>query len=331
MLAFLSADAAAIEHDRAVLAHVGECERCRDWLVAMATIATTTEGRGITSAVEPSGEPAVSPFESRFQFGNLIGQGGMGAVWEATDLSTGEAVAIKVIETHDPVLRRRAIREGKIRKRVTHPHLLVAHDQFETLRGDIALVMARLFGETLADRLTREGPLSWNDARVVLLPIAAALMAVHAAGLVHRDVKPQNIFLEAASPRKSWLLDFGMAKVLRDLSLSSTGGQLTAENAVLGTPHYMAPEQLYGEPDVGPAADVWAFGVVLFEALSGERAAPGKSFGQVFQAVTTGKLRSLREVAPHVPEAAAILVDGLLVREPAMRPPMVEVELALRK
>lgn len=327
LLDFLAGDG---REDSDVLVHIGDCDACRDWLATMATLYAP----GVAGHTPPSDMATeVSAFESRFRFGRVIGQGGMGLVWEATDLSTGTQVAIKVVPASDGVLRRRTLREARMRERVSHPHLLMAHEQFETLRGDIALVMVRLHGEDLGDRLVRQGPLQWEAARTLLAPIASALSAMHAAGLVHRDVKPQNIFIGGSGTggeRQPWLLDFGMAKVMKGLSVSSAGGTLTAEKSVLGTPHYMAPEQLYGEPDVAPPADVWAFGVVLFEVLSGERSAPGKSFGQVFRAVTTGGLRQLKEVAPHLPEVVTTFVHGLLVQDPAARPTMTDVETALK-
>lgn len=338
LLDFLASSSA--REDASVLQHIGTCDACRDWLATMATMMSTAEDGA--PPTKEDGAP-LAAFESRFLLGSILGSGGMGVVWGATDLSTGSEVAIKLVPTPDGVLRRRTLREARIRKLVTHPHLLLVHDQFETLRGDLALVMKRLHGEDLAAKLARVGPLPFDAARALLWPIADALVAVHGAGLVHRDVKPQNIFLEAcnastatsenteAPAEKSWLLDFGMAKVMQGLSLSSTAGALTAEKTVLGTPHYMAPEQLYGEPDVGPAADVWAFAVVLFETLSGVRSVPGKSFGQVFHAVTTGNLRSLADVAPELPSSVHAFVHRLLAQDARERPSMADAKAELER
>lgn len=282
------------------------------------------------SAPRDDAELDVCDLESRFQLVRVLGRGGVGTVWEAVDLATEEPVALKIVRVGDSTLRRRTIREARIGRLVQHAHLLVARERFETLSGHMALVMDLLRGEDLGARLSRAGALAWTEVRALLRPIAEALAAVHAAGLVHRDVKPQNIFLaNAPGGVHPWLMDFGMAKIWADLTLSSGGGTLTAENTILGTPHYMAPEQLRGETDIGPAADVWAFGVVLFECLTGTRPVEGKSFGQIFRTVSLGQWRSIRGTQSDLPEQALALVESMLKADAEARPSMYDVGEAL--
>ena len=142
-------------------------------------------------------------------------------------------------------------------------------------------------------------------------PVAAALAAAHVAGVVHRDVKPENVFVtpkdEGVEVR---VLDFGVAKMLatdgRATSLTDTG-------AMLGTPYYMAPEQAFGERDVGPAADAWAFGIVLYECLSGARPTQADNLGQVIKLVTQAPIRPIQEVAPEVPDDLAAIVASPMI------------------
>jgi serine/threonine protein kinase len=189
----------------------------------------------------------------------------------------------------------------------------------------VFMVMELLAGETLAARLEREGPLPLDETLAVMAPVASALRAAHARGIVHRDLKPENIFLarsEGSDAIDVKVLDFGLAK-----PVSSTAGTtaITQTGAVMGTPYYMAPEQVYGEKDLDPRADVWALGAVLYECLGGEKPFTGENFGQVFRRISQAEFRPLRELAPGVPGWLADLVAQMLSHEREPRPSMSSV------
>lgn len=260
----------------------------------------------------------------RYRLERRLDRGGMGVVWAASHLVTKRGVAIKLLHgagREDPQARARLLREARASCAVDHPAVVPVLDVIDA-GGAPALVMDLLVGESLRARLDRERRLSPADARALLTPVAAALAAAHAAGVVHRDVKPENVFV---TPKEEGVevrvLDFGVAKMLatdgRATSLTDTG-------AMLGTPYYMAPEQAFGERDVGPAADAWALGIVLYECLSGARPTQADNLGQVIKLVTQAPIRPIQEVVPEVPDDLAAIVASLLVRDPCAR----EVDLA---
>ncbi|HEU4937838.1 MAG TPA: protein kinase [Vicinamibacterales bacterium] len=209
-----------------------------------------------------------------------LGAGGMGEVYRARDTKLGRDVAIKILPRHftaDPERRARFAREARVLATLNHPHIGVIHGVEES-DGVTALVLELVEGPTLAGRLER-GALPVDDALAVARQIAEALDAAHEKGIVHRDLKPANILLQPAAGALSdavrvKVLDFGLAKSLEihDGPTISTGG--TAEGRTLGTPAYMSPEQARGL-SVDKRTDVWAFGCVLFEMLTGRRAFEG--------------------------------------------------------
>jgi serine/threonine protein kinase len=231
-----------------------------------------------------------------------IGAGGMGEVYRARDTRLDRAVAIKILPealADDPQFRERFDREARAIAQLTHPHICTLYDvgrsearSPEGLRHvatDVArgfspaevdfLVMELLDGETLADRLTK-GALPLGEGLKIAMQIADALNAAHRHGIVHRDLKPGNVMLTKAGAK---LLDFGLAKTSRPAiagaglsMLPTTPANLTAQGTILGTFQYMAPEQLEGQ-DADARTDIFAFGAVLFEMLTGERAFEGKS------------------------------------------------------
>ena len=224
---------------------------------------------------------------------DLVGRGGMGEVYRALDTSLRRYVAIKVLPAHVSADREsvaRFEREALTLATLNHPNIAVVHGFVEVTsegshssRGK-ALVMELVDGETLADRLTR-GPLSLDEAFRIAGQIADALEAAHEKGIVHRDLKPANVKLTPSGLVK--VLDFGLAKVVVDdetSGASSTVTVATAPATILGTPAYMAPEQAQGRP-ADRRADIWAFGVVLYEMVSGVRPFRGASAHETLAAV----------------------------------------------
>jgi Tol biopolymer transport system component len=218
-----------------------------------------------------------------------LGAGGMGEVYEAVDQRLGRTVAIKILPAHvaaDPDLKQRFEREAKAVSSLSHPHICTLFDVGR--QGDVEfLVMEYLAGDTLADRL-RAGALPVNDALRYALDIADALDAAHEKGIVHRDLKPANIKITRDGIK---LLDFGLAKVLADarpkgdlLESSNATSIATRVGTILGTVGYMSPEQARAKP-VDKRADIWAFGCVVYEALTGKPAFAGETVSDTLAAV----------------------------------------------
>ena len=219
---------------------------------------------------------------NRFQVIRFIARGGMGEVYEAEDLELGERIAIKTIRediSSDERVNQRFRREVQLARKITHPNICRIFDLFqhhftgprEGIPPVLFVTMELLSGETLAHRLKREGPMTAEQARPIVAQMAAALSAAHAADIVHRDFKSSNVVL--LPPARPWdppravVTDFGLAYSVSD---STKGVTLSGSGDLLGTPDYMAPEQVEGGP-VTPATDVYALGIVLYEIVTGVR------------------------------------------------------------
>jgi serine/threonine-protein kinase len=219
----------------------------------------------------------------------------MNKVYRARDSKLGRDVAIKILPSHytsDPERRARFAREARLLATLNHPHIAAIYG-LEESDGLTALVLELVEGPTLGDRLTR-GPLPIAEALAIARQIAEALDAAHEKGIVHRDLKPANIVLQRASgsagAARAKVLDFGLAKTLavgRDGDLTQQpSGSLdgTAEGRILGTPAYMSPEQARGQT-VDKRADIWAFGCVFYEMLTGRRAFDGETLSDTFVSI----------------------------------------------
>ena len=251
----------------------------------------------------------------------------MGVVWEATDAGTGERVAVKCVKPSSRLpaneQRRRLEREARAITAIDHPNLVRVREVITGEDGAPAIVMDLLEGESLRSRLDRESRLDVGEAARVVLPILSAVGSAHALGIVHRDLKPDNVFLTSpteAEPSGVRVLDFGIAKLTALEGQAAGTGALTASGALLGTPYYMSPEQVFGEKDIDSRADVWALGVVLYECLAGKRPVEGENAGQVLRVIATGKITPLAEVAPELPDDVTALVGRMLAVDRANRP-----------
>ena len=272
---------------------------------------------------------------------SLVGSGGMGRVFRATDTRLGRLVAIKVLASggaFDQQMRARFGREARAVAALTHPHICTlydvgSHDQLDYL------VMEYLEGDTLASRL-RNGPLAVDLALTHAIEIAGALDHAHSHGIIHRDLKPGNIMLTSGGAK---LLDFGLAKLrlagaagaadmdaTRADTIVGTSGRevfehsevndapMTRAGAILGTVRYMAPEQFDGT-DVDARSDLFAFGALLHEMLTGTRAFEGDDASRVRSAITTREPPSVSSLQPSVPPALDDLVRRCLAKDPAQR------------
>jgi len=245
-----------------------------------------------------------------------LGAGGMGSVWAAEHVALRMPVAVKFLRSryassYEAVARLR--REAAAAARIRSPHVVQVFDLQATDAGVPYMVMELLEGESLEDYMGWRGRLSLDETCAVVRQVGAALAKAHDLGVVHRDIKPDNIFLlEGEREMFVKVLDFGIA-----LDLSEGVGRLTSEGAVVGTPHFMAPEQMMGSEHVGPAADVWALGVVAYRCLTQRLPYEGESVAAMAVAVDRGPPEPPSKFAPELPPA----IDAWMARalEPRAR------------
>jgi serine/threonine protein kinase/Tol biopolymer transport system component len=262
-----------------------------------------------------------------YRIESLVGEGGMGQVYRAADTRLDRAVAIKVMPAalaSDPVRRERFEREARSISRLEHPNICPLYDVGELPSergGGMFLVMQFLEGDTLAERLTR-GPLSIKETLDVGIQIAEALAAAHRAGIVHRDLKPGNVMLTRAGAR---LLDFGLARTVapapsvHDATIAGTDRTtLTTQGTLLGTLHYMAPEQLDGR-EVDTRADIFAFGAVLFEMVTGLKAFEAETPARVLSAILRDEPARVSTIVPVTPAGLDELIHTCLAKDPNER------------
>jgi serine/threonine protein kinase len=239
----------------------------------------------------------------------LIGEGGMGQVWRARDSKLNRDVALKILPdafTSDPDRLARFEREARLLAALNHPHIAQIYG-LEQADGQQALVMELVEGDDLAQRIAR-GPIPLDEALPIATQIAEALEAAHEQAIIHRDLKPANIKVRADGTVK--VLDFGLAKALDPPASAAevtqsptiTSPAQTMRGVILGTAAYMAPEQARGKP-VDRRTDIWAFGCVLYEMLTGKRAFPGEDVSDSLAAVIQAE-PDWTALPPGTPRAA---------------------------
>jgi serine/threonine-protein kinase len=242
----------------------------------------------------------------KYQLVRPLDEGGMGVVWVAHHVDLDVQVALKVLrfDDGDPAMAERLLREAQSAARLDHPAVVRVLDTGRTEAGEPFLVMELLAGESLARVLEREPRLDPVRAVRTLLPIAGALAAMHERDMIHRDVKPENIFLarDDAGRQRPKLIDFGLARV--------PSRRITQRGAVMGTPGYLPPEQLRGE-DGDALADVWALSAVLYESVAGVRPLPGETYLELLQAIAVGRIAPLADHGVDEEELWAIVARGL--------------------
>lgn len=263
----------------------------------------------------------------RYRVVRLLGEGGMGAVYEADDTATGARVAVKVVTSdvvRDETLLGRFDREIRAAMSISTPHIVRVLDASRDAASGLPfLVMEYLEGEDLRHLLKRLGPLPPDLALRIGVQVGLGVQAAHENRIVHRDIKPANIFLAKGPPgeRTVKLLDFGIAKITSGLPGERVDtSALTRTGSMLGSPLYMAPEQARGHKDIDHRADIWSLGIVLYKALSGR--APHEeidTMGDLIVAICTELPQPLREVAPWVSVEVEHIVHRTLQLDPADR------------
>ncbi len=301
--------------ERAHEAHLAECSECRFVLAAAARGAEAA----VVSDQSDESEPAWDELgvgvivAKRYELTRFLGRGGMGAVWAARRTTDGLDVAIKIAKTPDAELGKRLEREASVVAALGHPNVAKTLDFVAAThnRGP-CFVQELLIGETLEAHLRQHHVLPLERAARIVVPVASALAAAHGKGIVHRDIKPANVFL--AGPRIV-VLDFGIAKLLPAWGNHSA---LTYTGALLGTPHYMAPEQIFGDR-IDARVDVWALGAMLFRALTGRGVIEGNSLGQIMKALDQWNPSNVSACLPRMPAEVLGLLEGALRRDPSRR------------
>jgi tRNA A-37 threonylcarbamoyl transferase component Bud32 len=259
--------------------------------------------------------------EGRYQVVRVLGQGGMGAVYEGRHAIVGKRVAIKMLHAefaeNEEVLKR-FYREAQAAAAIGHKNIIDIMDVGVSPDGEPFLVMEYLEGEDLDSMLERTGPLSLEATCGILEPALLALFAAHAKGIVHRDLKPANIFLvrnEGAAPTVK-LIDFGISKFSGG---TVPGTKLTQTGSLLGTPAYMSPEQARGDAAVDHRTDIYSMGVIVYQMLAGVMPFKGDNYNTLLLNVLTTSPCPLREVNPEIPPEADALVLKQLSKDPLER------------
>jgi eukaryotic-like serine/threonine-protein kinase len=254
---------------------------------------------------------------NRFLIERRIGSGGFGVVYEAWDGRLERSVAVKAIESGG-VARRRVMREAQAAARLNHPGIVTLYEMGEE-DGNALLVTELVEGETLAE-LSRAGALSDREIGEIGADLCEALDHAHARGVVHRDVKPQNVLVGGDGEPRAKLMDFGVARL-------ADAAALTAPGDVVGTLAYMAPEQAEGDA-AGPAADVYALALVLYECWGGENPNRRTNPAATARAIG-GRARPLRRLRPDLPRELTETIDACLARRPSLRPGLEELGTAI--
>ncbi len=262
--------------------------------------------------------PAGTVLDGKWRLAGLLGTGGMGAVYHATHVRNGLAVAIKVLHPElgkDPQLRERFLHEGYAANQVAHPGTVRVLDDGQTADGHVYLVMELLVGETVEELAKRRGGrLPFGEVLPILDAALDTLAAAHAAGTVHRDIKPENLFLTSEGTLK--VLDFGLARVRE----ATSHARLTVTGVPMGTPAFMPAEQAMARwEEVTARSDVYSVAASVWYLLTGRLVHEGRTVPELLVAVSTRNAQPIRSLCPELPAGIASVIDRALCLDPMMR------------
>ena len=247
----------------------------------------------------------------RYEIVDHLGAGGMGTVYLATDPLLRRTVAIKLLTVHDDELRERFAREARSAASLRHNNIVTIYDVGED-EGKPFLAMEFIDGESMAELIRRRGATDVEKRLRLMIDLCSGLGYAHRNGIIHRDIKPGNLMITSEGPLK--ILDFGLARITTDGT--STG--LTTAGSILGTPHYMSPEQIEGRP-VDQRSDIFAVGLVLYELLTYQRAYTGESAHVVLHHIITKSPRPMQELVPDIDPELVRIVDKATDKTPDRR------------
>ncbi len=259
---------------------------------------------------------------NKFKLVRLLGAGGMGAVYEAEDMLLKRRVALKLMKpevARNKGMAERFIREGRAANAIEHKNIVRVFDlAMDDEAGSLFIVQELLSGESLAERLDREGKLPVGDAVVILDSVLEALQFAHGKGIVHRDIKPDNVFLHRGADGEvvPKIIDFGISKVTAE---QQEGLAKTQTGTALGTPYYMSPEQIRGDSDIDHRADLWSAGVMAFEMMTGRRPFIGDNYNMLIINIITSPAPDATAVDPAVPSAISQVIARSLRMDRAHR------------
>jgi serine/threonine-protein kinase len=248
-------------------------------------------------------------FAERYRIDSVLGSGAMGRVYAALELHSGNRVALKILHKErlgEPDTLERFRREAEVLASIGHPCIVEIHAFHHTSDGTPYLAMELLEGVTLKTRLTNAG--RFEDPREfqpVLDCVCGALGAAHRRGIVHRDMKPDNVFLPATGEPRAKLVDFGLSR------MQAQNKSLTRSGMILGTPRYMAPEQLRNAASAGPSVDVYSTGVLLYESLTGQSPYPAQDYGQLLGCVMEGRVTPIERWRPELATIGAVVARAM--------------------
>lgn len=295
-----------------------QCSECQAVLPAEARFCLSCGARveqaPPAAEIDPIFESLKQSIGFQYRIERLLGRGGMGAVYLAHELALDRDVAIKVLPPEQAgaaELRERFKREARTAARLNHPNIVPLHT-FGEVSGLVYFVMGFVRGESLGSRIARQGPIDPEEARTLLAGICDALDYAHRHGVVHRDLKPDNILIDAETGAPM-LTDFGIAKA------SFVDAQLTTAGQLIGTPHYMSPEQASGRADIGPRSDLYSLGVLGYEMLSGRLPFDAANPMEALSQRLTSDPKPL--TVPGLPSDLALAVGRCLERDPVNRWP----------
>jgi serine/threonine-protein kinase len=272
--------------------------------------------------------------DGKYRIQSLLGKGGMGSVFEAVRVSTGQTFALKIIlGQHDPVSLARLAREALSALRVESTRVIAVRDVGSTHHGQLYILMDIVNGPPLSKFRKRFGDIPW--ALAMLHPIAAGLADIHQAGVIHRDMKPSNVLLQFDTENefpRALISDFGISSLLspNEEEGAATVANLTRTGVMLGTPTYMSPESHGAQTQVGPAADVFSFGVLARELLGDNPCAYPVPLGLLVATMPNEPVSPIAARFPEIPASLGALLDTCLQADPDRRPTASELEVALR-
>ena len=299
--------------------HLDRCEDCRGLVAELARVNRSPATAGTELAVHPAPSSEIrlgSVVADTYRLEEYLGRGGFGAVYRARHTRLPREVAVKIVSAillDEPIALARFENEAKLACSLSHEHIVQVFDFNRTASGHPYIVMELLHGENLSERLER-GPLTVAQTTRIVGQIGDALDLIHARGIIHRDLKPANIFLcEGRSEIDARLLDFGLAKALDMPGVTKTG-------LIVGTPRYMSPEQIRKEEDrIGPGADVFALGTIIYECLTTKHAFEGRTLLEVLESVCHIEPDPICALNPAVPPDVARVLARALCKSPAER------------